>query len=150
MKNALACTLGAVILMAAPASPSLAHPPCPPQLAREVRIGQQAWRVAVAHTTEERERGLAGREGLAAGEGMWFVLPEPDVHGFWMRGMRFPIDLVWINPGRRVVGSERLFPCGEGPCPIHEPAEPIAYVLEINAGHFAGRPGEQVDWRCPP
>lgn len=150
MKNVLACTLGAVILMAAPASPSLAQTACPPQQAREVRIGQQAWRVAVAHTAEEREQGLAGRERLPQGTGMWFVLPEPDRHGFWMRGVGFAIDLVWITPERRVAGSERLSPCGNGRCPVHYPDTPVSFVLEVNAGQFSGQPGEQVDWRCSP
>jgi uncharacterized membrane protein (UPF0127 family) len=67
-----------------------------------------------------------------------------------MKDMAFAIDLVWVTPDKRVAGSARLVPCGEGPCRIHEPPEPVAYVLEVNADHFQGRPGDPVAWRCGP
>lgn len=138
------------ILLAAWAGAAAGEPACPPQEARTVQVGGQSWRVAVACQEADRERGLSGRPRLAAGEGMWFVLPEPGLHGFWMKDMAFAIDLVWVTPELRVAGSARLSPCGDGPCPIHTPPEPVAYVLEINAGRFHGRPSDPVAWRCDP
>jgi hypothetical protein len=128
----------------------LAQAGCLPQQARTVRIAHQTWEVTVAWTEAERERGLSGRDSLSAGEGMWFVLPEPGRHGFWMKDMGFPIDLVWITPQRRVAGSVTLSPCGEGPCRIHYPDEAVSFVLEVNEGQFTGRAGDPVDWHCPP
>jgi uncharacterized membrane protein (UPF0127 family) len=46
-----------------------------------------------------RLRGLLGRSGLPAGEGM-LVDPAPSVHMFFMR---FPIDVVFLDRSRRVV-----------------------------------------------
>jgi uncharacterized membrane protein (UPF0127 family) len=52
------------------------------------------------------ERGLAGRSGLAEGRGMLFVMPDDEIQHFWMKGMEFPIDIIWIEDGR-VIGCEK-------------------------------------------
>jgi len=122
--------------------------PCPAERANHVRIGAQRFAVEVAATPAARERGLSGRERLAPDAGMWFVLPEVGLTGFWMQGMRFPLDLIWVNPDQRVVGAATLPVCRNAPCPITYPAAPAAYVLEIAAGRFAGRAGDRVEWGC--
>ncbi|MDP2432653.1 MAG: DUF192 domain-containing protein [Pseudomonadota bacterium] len=65
----------------------------------------------VAATPASRERGLSGHERLAPDSGMWFVLPEAGTTGFWMRGMRFPIDLIWVGQNQRVVDVATLPVC---------------------------------------
>jgi uncharacterized membrane protein (UPF0127 family) len=52
----------------------------------------------VASSSATRSKGLLGRKGLSAGEGLWIV-PCEAVHTF---GMRFPIDLVYIDREKRV------------------------------------------------
>ncbi len=52
----------------------------------------------VAGSARERNKGLLGRDGLAAGEGLW-LCPCEAVHTFWMR---FSIDLVYLDRQRRV------------------------------------------------
>ena len=81
---------------------------------------------------------------------MLFVLPKPDLHGFWMKDMRFPLDLIWIGSDRTVVGISRLSPCGADSCPVHTPTAPVAYVLEVNANNFAGKVGDRMEWDCVP
>ena len=127
---------------------ALAQVPCPAEQARTVQIGAQRFAVEVAATPAARERGLSGHERLAPDSGMWFVLPEAGKTGFWMRGMRFPIDLIWVGPNQRVVGAATLPVCRDDPCPITYPAVPAAHVLEIGAGHFSGRTGDKVEWLC--
>ena len=139
-----------VILMAAAPEPAPASPPCPPQQAKAVRIGHQSWRVVVAFSPQERERGLSGRPHLPPGTAMWFVLPTPGFHGFWMKDMAFPVDLVWITPQGRVAGVETLPPCGPEPCPIHYPPEPVGFVLETGAVGVPDLEGERVHWLCEP
>jgi uncharacterized membrane protein (UPF0127 family) len=106
--------------------------------------------VEVAASPANRERGLSGRPGLPADAGMLFIFPSPGLHGFWMKDMSFAIDLVWIGPDRRVLGTASMAPCGPHACPIHYPPAPAAYVLEVSAGRFAGQPGDQVAWTCAP
>ena len=66
-----------------------------------------AERVEVAETSETRTRGLLGRDGLAAGTGLWIV-PCEWVHMF---GMKFAIDIVVLDKNDVVVGvQENLKP----------------------------------------
>ena len=57
-----------------------------------------AHRVEVADHAATRRKGLLGRVGLPVGEGLWIV-PCESVHTF---GMKFPIDLVYLDRSRKV------------------------------------------------
>jgi uncharacterized membrane protein (UPF0127 family) len=148
MEKAVAGIVWGVILLAAGLEQAPAASPCPPRLAGEVRVGHQAWRVEVAFTEQERARGLAGRPGIAPGTAMWFVLPEAGIHGFWMKGMAFAVDLAWVTPQGRLLGVETLSPCRAGPCPVHYPPEAVGFVLEAAAGSVPDLEDAQVTWRC--
>lgn len=54
--------------------------------------------VEVADHGATRRRGLLGRSGLPAGEGLWIV-PCESVHTF---GMKFRIDLVYLDRNKKV------------------------------------------------
>jgi uncharacterized membrane protein (UPF0127 family) len=54
--------------------------------------------VEVADHGATRRKGLLGRSGLPAGEGLWIV-PCESVHTF---GMKFPIDLVYLDRNKKV------------------------------------------------
>ena len=106
-----------------------------------VRVGHASVRVDVADDEPSRERGLSGRARLAANRGMLFVLPN-DAPSFWMKGMRFPLDIVWID-GDRVVDVSAAVPAPAGPdapLPTYSPDRPANRALEVNAG-WAARHG---------
>jgi uncharacterized protein len=63
------------------------------------RRAQIADRVQLAGDGGNRRKGLLGRDRLASGEGLWIV-PCEAVHTF---GMRFPIDLVYLDRQRQIV-----------------------------------------------
>lgn len=54
--------------------------------------------VEIADSSAKRNKGLLGRERLGFGEGLWIV-PCQAVHTF---GMRFTIDLVYLNRANQV------------------------------------------------
>jgi uncharacterized protein len=62
------------------------------------RNTQIATNVEIADSSKRRSRGLLGRKGLAAGEGLWIV-PCEAVHTF---GMQFSIDLVYLDREYRI------------------------------------------------
>jgi uncharacterized membrane protein (UPF0127 family) len=104
-----------------------------------VRAGAGKFIVEVADDTAERAVGLSGRDSLASGAGMWFTYVTSDQRSFWMRGMRFPIDIVWVNASMRVVHVTYRAPIPSpgatiDELPLYSPGTPIMYVLEINAG----------------
>jgi len=111
----------------------------------EVRIGNRvAVPVEVARTEAEKVRGLSGRDRLAPDRGMLFVYEAPVRPLIWMRGMRFPLDILWIRDGRvvdLVRGAKAPAP-GEAPEEF-APREDAQYVLEVPAG-FVERQGIAV------
>lgn len=56
-------------------------------------------RITAADTSEKRRTGLLKHDGLGAGEGLWIV-PCEGVHTF---GMKFAIDIVYVNRKKQVV-----------------------------------------------
>ncbi|MCY4448234.1 MAG: DUF192 domain-containing protein [Chloroflexi bacterium] len=105
----------------------------------EVTVEGFTFGVDVADTYERRGLGLGGRDRLARERGMWFDMGGTGNATFWMRGMRFPIDIVWISDDLVVTGvAERLpFPepgTPDSSLPRYSSGVPIRYVLEINAG----------------
>jgi uncharacterized membrane protein (UPF0127 family) len=94
-----------------------------------------AFAVTVAVTPQERADGLSGWPGLERDKGMFFIYPGESTPGFWMRGMLFPLDIVWIDAQGVVAGvSADLPPAVGSQPPTYFPPRPIRYVLEINAG----------------
>lgn len=92
--------------------------------------------------TETRiEKGLAGRENLSEGRGMLFAMPENDVQRFWMKGMRFAIDIIWIENGR-VTGCEKNISPDDPR--VFSPPGDAGYVLEAPEG-FCDRYGIKVN-----
>ena len=98
----------------------------------------------LARTETEREKGLGGHAPLGERDGMLFIFDQPGTHSFWMKGMIFALDMMWIDGGK-VVHLERNVPppapgTPESAYPIYTPRAAARYVLEVNAG-FAGRHG---------
>ncbi|MEM2238061.1 MAG: DUF192 domain-containing protein [Candidatus Caldarchaeum sp.] len=92
--------------------------------------------VEVADTPEKRALGLSGRDMLPEGWGMLFVFKKPVRYSFWMYGMSFPLDVIWISEdGRVVYVVENAKPCPvDDICQPYEPSEDALYVAEVNAG----------------
>jgi len=98
----------------------------------------QTYVVEIASTPESRAQGLMFRESLQDGRGMLFLFPKPSVEAFWMKNCNFPIDIVWMDPNRRVIFvSPHTPPCKEDPCPMYGPKSESLYVLEIPDGAAA-------------
>ena len=107
-----------------------------------VEVGGAAFMVEIAASPDERSRGLSGRDSLPDGSGMLFVYDNPDVPGFWMRGMYFALDFVWIGDDCEVVDVTTDVPeagpgTSEGLLPIYRPSTPVLFNLEVNAGSAA-------------
>ncbi len=115
-----------------------------PAPARESSAEIRGQRVGleVVRTRDAQARGLGYRDSLEWGRGMLFIYDEADFYGFWMKGMRFDIDIVWIRAGRIVEIAHRVKRSPEGPGPTYRPREVADQVLEVSAG-FA----EAHGWR---
>ncbi len=84
---------------------------------------------------EDRARGLMFREEIHENQGMLFLFEEEGIHSFWMKNMRFPIDILWLDRDKRIVHIEaRVPPCPRDPCPSYAPPAAAAFVLELKSG----------------
>jgi uncharacterized membrane protein (UPF0127 family) len=110
----------------------------------------------VADTSELRERGLGFRDTLVDGTGMLFVYDSPSTRSFWMKGMRFCLDIVWIEEGTIRGASESVCPepgVSDQDLTRYVSPEPVTYVLELPAGWLDANGyqiGSKVDITLPP
>ena len=91
--------------------------------------------VEVVSTMEGMRRGLQGREALAENQGMLFAFDNDDFQKFWMKDMKFAIDMIWIDNQRRIVSiASARPPCMQETCEVYSPSQKARYVLEVPAG----------------
>lgn len=89
----------------------------------------------LAVSDEERQLGLMFRDKLNPDQGMLFVFKDENFHSFWMKNMKFPLDILWLDREKRIVHIERdVPPCKNPPCVSYSSKIPAIYVLEIKAG----------------
>lgn len=94
--------------------------------------------IEVADTQATRAQGLSGRDALAGDSGMLFVFGSDDRHGFWMKDMKFAIDILWLGADGTIVDVASNVGPDTYPT-IFEPAQPARFVLEVPAGYTATR-----------
>jgi uncharacterized membrane protein (UPF0127 family) len=113
-----------------------------------VTIGRARIATEIARSFEEKARGLGGRDSLAWDHGMLFPYTKPDFLSFWMKDMRFSIDIVWIRDGRIIDIAHRVPFDPGGPGPTVRPRELADSVLEVPAGYAQAqgwRRGDRVE-----
>jgi uncharacterized membrane protein (UPF0127 family) len=107
------------------------------------------FKVELAITPSEQERGLMYRERLDPDAGMLFISDSPRHHVFWMKNTLIPLDMIFIGADWRIAG-------------IVENAEPKTltsrevpgisqYVLEIGGGlsaRYGIHAGQLVDFQA--
>ncbi|HEY7571296.1 MAG TPA: DUF192 domain-containing protein [Nitrososphaeraceae archaeon] len=94
----------------------------------------------VPTTDDQFQKGLGIKDHLKENQGMLFIFTQPAKYAFWMHGMKFPIDIIWIDSKNRVVHVEQnLPPCTiDLMCPTYSPDRDSLYVLET-AANFSER-----------
>src|SRR3989338_1799538 len=98
-----------------------------------VNIAGQNIKVELAVTEAEQELGLSGRSGLKEDEGMLFIFAESGRHPFWMKDMKFPIDIIWLNENMSIVYIKKDARPESYP-KIYSPDKDSKYVLEVVSG----------------
>lgn len=91
-------------------------------------------KVELAVSPEERTIGLMYRDKLEYIGGMLFVFNDGDVPSFWMKNVRFPLDIIWFDRHKRILHiDENVLVCSDD-CPGLSFDGPVRYVLEVPAG----------------
>ncbi|MFT4948902.1 MAG: uncharacterized membrane protein (UPF0127 family) [Natronomonas sp.] len=95
--------------------------------------------VRVADTSDKRYTGLSATDSLAPDEGMLFVHPQESQQSYVMRGMSFPLDIVFVGANGTVT---RVYHADVGGTDAPYQAR-ARYVLEVNRG-WTNRTGVTV------
>lgn len=101
-----------------------------------VIIDQKKFYVDVARTQAQQEKGLVVYSSLPENKGMIFPFPSSDYYAFWMKNMKFSIDIIYIDKNKIVdIFNNVPVPKSEiEALPIYRPKNKANIVLEINAG----------------
>lgn len=93
--------------------------------------------VEIVNTQAKMEKGLSGRSFLPEKQGMLFIFEKPDFYGFWMKGMEFGLDFIWILGDEVVEITENIKPEDFPPPKSLIPTQKVDKVLEVNDGFAA-------------
>jgi uncharacterized membrane protein (UPF0127 family) len=93
------------------------------------------FRVELARTLDQQEKGLMFRTAMGADEGMLFPSDQPAQRSFWMKNTVIPLDIVFIGPDHMISNiAANAVPYSLDP--INSEGAAIA-VLELNGGRAA-------------
>lgn len=111
------------------------NPPLPTNF---VTSNGHRYNVELATTDSQKALGLSNRSSLDDNAGMLFVFNPPSRPSFWMKDMKFNLDIVWIADGR-IIAVDRNVPAPvpgtkQDELPNYLPPSTINYVLELKAG----------------
>ena len=111
-----------------------------------VSVGRVQVKAEVVDTPQKRFLGLSHRQELPEGRGMLFIMPALDHQVFCMRGMLFPMDLLWLGPDKVVGLEKKVSPqyVGDLKSPV-----PVRHVLEVPGGFcykHGIKVGDRVSW----
>lgn len=105
-------------------------------------VGDVSLTALIADSEALRTQGLSGTQSLEKDRAMLFVFEKPGIYPFWMKEMRYPIDIIWLDEAKHVVFIK------ENATPESFPeaftnTQPAKYVVEVVAG-FAKEHGVEI------
>ena len=98
-----------------------------------VRYHNKVFSTLVADTPQKQSRGLAVRSSMNDNEAMLFVFQESGIYPFWMKDMKFPIDILWLDKNKKIVFIKEHARPEEYPM-TYTPDRESRYVLELVDG----------------
>ncbi|PIZ81306.1 MAG: hypothetical protein COY02_02720, partial [Parcubacteria group bacterium CG_4_10_14_0_2_um_filter_41_6] len=105
---------------------------------KTMHIGSLELSVAIADTARLQVRGLSDQDALCEDCGMLFVYDDSKIRRFWMKHMRFNLDVLWIDDGH-VAGMQENIPFEpkNGQITRFQSEIVVNMALEVNAGWIA-------------
>ncbi|HUD05773.1 MAG TPA: DUF192 domain-containing protein [Candidatus Saccharimonadales bacterium] len=94
------------------------------------------YKLLVAKSITAQEKGLGNRNSLPNNEGMLFVFKAPAEECFWMKEMRFPLDIIWLSSTKKVVYVKTDLQPSTYPESFCA-SDLSQYVIELNAGQVS-------------
>ena len=104
----------------------------------DARVANVPLRLKVASTPESQAQGYMNAESEPIdGEGILFVYDADQPLGFWMKNVKFPLDVIFFDSFMNYLGHETMEP-GEGLSDeeqkIYSSKKPARFAVEVPAG----------------
>ncbi|HSX27856.1 MAG TPA: DUF192 domain-containing protein [Candidatus Saccharimonadales bacterium] len=103
------------------------------QRTADINFGETHIAAQIVDTPDTREHGLSGTTSLKPQTGMLFIFDQPGSLPMWMKDMKYPLDILWLDHDRKVVHIERNLSPQTYPENFSSPM-PALYVLEVPSG----------------
>lgn len=87
----------------------------------------------VVTSLEDQKMGLSNRDLLDYDTGMLFLYEDLKRRSFWMKEMRFSIDILWIDENNTIIGIEESVSPDSFPERFIS-SKPVPFVLELVGG----------------
>jgi hypothetical protein len=101
------------------------------------KIGTEYFIFDEADTPGTQELGLSFRERMCNRCGMIFEFKESGNFAFWMKDMRYDLDMIYVDEHKKVVEILRGFKKESYPA-VYQNENPSKYVIELNSGAVDG------------
>ncbi|MCL6096179.1 MAG: DUF192 domain-containing protein [Patescibacteria group bacterium] len=102
----------------------------------KAKVDGQTFNLEIAKTDKEKQIGLSKYKDIPQNFGMLFPFGKEDYYSFWMKEMKFSIDIIFIR-NNKIVTIYKNVPVPKSiydPLPIYKSSGLSDTVLEINAG----------------
>lgn len=74
---------------------------------QEIYLNNKKFLFEISDNDCKRILGLSGREKISQDRGMLFLFEREEGNGIWMKDMKFPIDIVWLDKDEKIVFFEK-------------------------------------------
>ena len=102
----------------------------------KITIDNHDFAVELATTPAQQQQGLSSRASLPKNQGMLFIFQTANRYPFWMKDMKFNLDMIFIN-NNKIVAIFQNVPTpknANATLPTYAPSSPANEVLEVTAG----------------
>lgn len=125
-----AAAVGVYFYMVAQPDPSIKTMP-----KISAKIGDRTFSLYAPTGEESLQKGLAVFDEIGTDEGMIFRGLPVGVQAFWMKDMKFDIDILWVNKDNEVIHIVYEASKDSYPTKFENPStRPASYVVELSAG----------------
>ncbi len=96
-------------------------------------IGESSYRIEIARTPEERQKGLMNRKSVPEKTGMLFVFENDRKLSFWMKNTLVPLSIAYISSDGVIREIYKMEPQSLAPV---KSRHFVRYALELPEGAF--------------
>lgn len=97
-------------------------------------IGDKKFHLEVVNDTKSIQKGLMYRDSLPDDSGMLFIFQKPVNTSFWMKNVKFPLDILFLKNNKIVKIHKSAQPCLGEQCKLYHSYDYVDSAIELNAG----------------